>query len=105
MNNFLTFCVKPIAEDITDEINRKMYGKKLFIERTYMKLDTSRIKVVNIKDIASSLDILTRIGANSINDSLRTLDREPVNEAWANERFMTKNYELVKNFKETSEGR
>ena len=105
VNNFLTFCVKPIAEDITDEINRKMYGKKLFIERTYMKLDTSRIKVVNIKDIASSLDILTRIGANSINDSLRTLDREPVNEAWANERFMTKNYELVKNFKETSEGR
>lgn len=104
VNNFLTFCIKPIAEDISDEINRKMYGKERYIERTYMKLDTSRIKVVNIKDIASSLDILTRIGANTINDSLRTLDREQINESWANERFMTKNYELVKNFKQVKGG-
>ena len=26
-NNFLTFCINPIAELLTDEINRKLYGK------------------------------------------------------------------------------
>src|SRR5690606_11584374 len=61
VNNFLTFCVNPVAELLTDEINRKMYGKRLFLERTYMKLDTSRIKAVDIKDVANALDVLLRI--------------------------------------------
>lgn len=103
-NDFLTFRVKPIAEIISDELNRKMYGKESYMIRTYCKLDTSRIKVVDLKDIASSLDILTRIGANSVNDSLRSLGRETINEPWANERFMTKNYELLRRFSEDKKG-
>ena len=95
VNNYLTFCIPPIAEIITDEINRKYYGKKLYLERTYMKLDTSRIKVVDIKDIASSLDILTRIGAYCVDDSLMALGKEPLNTEWSKARFMTKNYENI----------
>lgn len=93
MNNFLTFCVNPIAEILTDEINRKYYGKKAYLERTYVKLDTTRIKAVDIKDIASSLDILTRIGAHSIDDNLRILGMEPLNTEWSKVKWMTKNYE------------
>ncbi len=93
---FLTFCVNPIAELITDEVNRKYYKKKAFLERTYMKLDTSRIRAVDIKDIASALEILTRIGAYSVDDSLKALGMEPLNTDWSKARWMTKNYEEIK---------
>ncbi|WMJ82426.1 phage portal protein [Clostridium sp. MB40-C1] len=95
INNFLMFCINPLAKLISDEVNMKFYSKKDYLERTYMKLDTSRIRVTTLKDIANALDVLTRIGAYTINDNLRTLDKEPINENWANERYMTKNYEKI----------
>lgn len=95
VNNFLTFCVNPLAELLTDEINRKMYGKKAFLEKTYMKLDTSRIRAVDIKDIANALDILVRIGAYSVDDCLKMLDMEPLETEWSKARWMTKNYERI----------
>ena len=98
VDNFLTFCINPLADLLTDEINRKYYGKKLYLDNTHVKLDTTRIKHVDIQDIANAMDILTRIGANSINDNLRILGREKIDEDWANARFMTKNYERIENF-------
>lgn len=95
VNNFLTFCIKPIAKLLSDEINRKLYGKKAFLERTYCKLDTSRIKVVELKDIANALDVLTRIGAYCVDDSLRALGMEPLNTEWSKARWMTKNYQRI----------
>lgn len=104
VDDLLTFCINPLVELIADEINRKYYGKKNYLEKTYVKIDTSKIKNVNIKDIASSLDILFRIGANSLNDNLRALDREEINEDWANERYVTKNYmSIVQASKESNE--
>lgn len=94
-NNFLTFCINPIAELLTDEINRKLYGKEKFLERTYIKLDTSRIKAVDIKDVANALDVLVRIGAYNVDDCLKTLGMEPLNTEWSVARWMTKNYERI----------
>ena len=95
VNNFLTFCVNPLAKLITDEINRKMYGKAAFLERTYIKLDTSRIRAVDITDIAGALDVLLRIGSYSIDDCLKTLGLEPLETEWSQARWITKNYERV----------
>lgn len=99
VNNFLTFCVNPLAELLSDEINRKQYGKKNYLERTYLKIDTSRIRSVDITDIASSLDILLRIGAYSIDDCLITLGLEPLETEWSKKRWMTKNYESIEDSK------
>lgn len=96
VGNFLTFCINPLAELITDEVNRKMYGKKSFLEKTYIKLDTSRIRAVDIKDIANALDVLVRIGAYSIDDCLKMLGMEPLNTTESAARWMTKNYQPVK---------
>lgn len=92
VDNLLTFGVNPLAEILTDEINRKMYGKKSYLERTYMKVDTSNVRAVDIKDIANALDVLTRIGAYCVDDSLQALGLEPLNTDWSKQRFMTKNY-------------
>lgn len=94
-NNFLTFCVNPLAELITDEINRKLYGRKWVLERSYVKLDTSAIRAVDIKDVANALDVLVRIGAYSIDNCLEYLGMEPLGTDWSTQRWMTKNYEPV----------
>lgn len=95
INNLLMFCINPLAKLISDEINMKFYRKADYLNRTYTKLDTSRIRVTTLKDIANALDVLTRIGAYTINDSLRALGKETVNKSYANERYMTKNYEKI----------
>lgn len=96
LNNFLTFCINPIAKLITDEINRKMYGYELYKERTYARLDTSNIKAVDFRDVANSIDLLTRNGALTIDDILRILDKEPLDDDGIGSlRFITKNYEVL----------
>lgn len=95
INNLLMFCINPLAKLISDEINMKFYKKSDYLARTYMKIDTSRLRVTTLKDIANALDVLTRIGAYNINDSLRALDKEPISQSYANERYMTKNYEKI----------
>ena len=82
----------PIAELLTDEINRKLYGKENYLEKTYIKLDTTGIKAVDITDIAGSLDILLRVGAYTVNDCLKTLGLEEIHEDIGSQRWMTKNY-------------
>ncbi|HEM1076597.1 TPA: phage portal protein [Listeria monocytogenes] len=92
VNSFLMFSINPIAEMFTDEGNRKFYGRDSVLERTYMKLDTTRIKVQDIQEIASSMDVLFHIGVNTIDDNLRIIGREPVMSPETQERFVTKNY-------------
>ncbi|EAE9075772.1 phage portal protein [Listeria monocytogenes] len=92
VNSFLMFSINPIAEIFTDEGNRKFYGRDSVLERTYMKLDTTRIKVQDIQEIASSMDVLFHIGVNTIDDNLRMIGREPVMSPETQERFVTKNY-------------
>ena len=101
VNNFLTFCINPLAKLITDEINRKMYGYKLYKERTYAKLDTSNIKAVDLKDIANSIDLLNRNGALTIDDILRALGKEPIGGDIGAMRFITRNLEVLDKVAET----
>jgi HK97 family phage portal protein len=103
-DNFLMFCILPIVELITDEINRKFYTKDDYLDRTYIKIDTSRIKHVDITELATACDIFFRIGANTINDILRYLGREPINEEWADKRYVTKNYESVEDIEKGGDG-
>lgn len=95
VDNLLTFCVNPIAKLIEDEINRKYYKKHNYLQKNYMRVDTSRIRAVHIKDIANALDVLVRIGAYSVDDCLQDLGREPLNTEWSKARWMTKNYEAI----------
>lgn len=95
VNNFLTFPVNSIVKIISDELNRKTHGKQSYLNKTYIKIDTRNIKVVELKDVANALDLLIRTGSFSIDDSLKTLGMEPLDTEWSKARWMTKNYARV----------
>lgn len=97
--NLMTLNINTYAKLYEDEINRKMYGKKNYINGSKAKVDISRIEYINIFDVAGGLDVLTRIGFNH-NYILRLLKEEPINEEWAEEHYITKNYETKKGGKE-----
>lgn len=96
INLYIAFCINPIVETLGKEINRKWFTREEYLGDDYIRIETSNIKVTDLKDIAGSLDILTRIGAFNINDSLRKLGMKTLSDDFANVHFMTKNYEPVK---------
>lgn len=91
-NNFLMFCINPLVELIGAEFNKKMYGKREFLKGSYLKIDTTKIKVTDLNDMATALDKLFAIGALSINDIIEMVGGERIEEDWANKRYVTKNY-------------
>ena len=94
-DNFIMFGINPFAEIVKDEFNRKYYKKQGFLKGNYINIDTLRIKNVDLSKMASAGDLLFRTGVNSINDNLEMLGRETIKEAWANEHYITKNYQSV----------
>ncbi|HEL8334701.1 phage portal protein [Listeria monocytogenes] len=91
-NNFLTFCINPIIEQIENELNRKLFTKEEYLAGSCIKISTDRIKAFDLKDIAGSMEVLVRIGAFSVNDVLEFIGKERIDEAWADEHIITKNY-------------
>lgn len=96
-DNFLMFGINPIAKLITTELNRKIYGKESYLNRTYVKMNTQKIRDVDLEKLSKSADLLFRIGVNSIDDNLTMLGKEPLNEEWSKEHYVTKNYQSVLN--------
>lgn len=94
-DNFISFCINPLAEQIADEINRKLYGRNQVLKHTYCKVKTDHIRNYDITKLATSAELLSRIGAWSLNDILRYLDQEPLDEDWADKHIMSKNYALI----------
>lgn len=95
-DNFMAFCIRPWAELLEKEINRKYYGINDFLEKTYLKIDLSLIKEMSLKDIAYVIDMLTRNGVNTLNDNLRLLGKEEENEI-GDLRFITLNLATIDN--------
>lgn len=96
MDNLLTFCINPLAETLQDEVNRKYFGKRDYLARTYIRINTSMIRAHDLKSIASALETLLRIGAYTVDDCLRALGMEPLETEWSQTRFITKNYHSIK---------
>lgn len=104
IDQLLTFCIDPLVDMIQEEINRKRNGYAGFSQGTYLKIDTKCIKHVDLLSVATAIDKLIGSGAFCINDIRKAVGDEPINEAWANQHFITKNYETVESALTALEG-
>lgn len=93
IDSFIMFALNPVAETFADEINRKVYKRDNYIKRSYMQIDTSLIKLIDLTELANSLDKLFAIGGVTVNEVLEALGKNPISEKWADERWITKNYQ------------
>ncbi len=92
VDQLLTFCIDPLVDMIQEEINRKRNGYAGFSQGTYLKIDTKTMKHVDLLSVSTAIDKLISSGAFCVND-IRELVGEPViEEPWAYEHFITRNY-------------
>lgn len=104
VDQLLTFCVDPLCDMLQEEINRKRSGYQGFSQGTYTKIDTKTIKHVDLLGVASAVDKLIGSGSFCINDIRKAVGDEPIDEPWANQHFITKNYETVEQALKSLEG-
>ena len=95
-DQFLSFCIDPlVCSTIETEINRKRNGLEGLRQGNYVRIDTSRIKHIDLLDAAGSIDKLLSSGVECVNDIRALLGQTLINEPWAWQHFMTKNYAAV----------
>lgn len=94
-DNFLTFCIDPIVDMISEEINRKRYGKTFVLKGTFIRIDTTCIKHIDIFAIAEKIDKLVSTGMYSIDGLRRKVKDIALNEEWSGKHWITKNYSEI----------
>lgn len=103
IDEMLTFCIDPLIELLTDEMTSKIFEKYQVINGSYVKFDTKAIKHIDLLDVATSIDKLISSGFTCINDLRQVCGMDIIDEPWAWQFFMTKNYstieELIKELK------
>ncbi|MCT8978661.1 phage portal protein [Clostridium sp. CX1] len=98
-DNFLTFCIDPIVDMISEEANRKRFGKNAFLKGSYLKVDTTCIKHSDIFSISEAFDKLVASGGYSIDELRIKVGDTPLNMPWSRKHWMTKNYQDIENLK------
>lgn len=91
-DNFVNFGVRPWADVIETEVNRKLYGGTMVAAGTKFKIQTNTILVYSAEKFANSAEALFRIGTYSTNDVRRKLGEERIDEDWADQRYVSLNY-------------
>lgn len=94
-NDFITFAVSPYFELLEDGFNISLVGKKDYLNGEYVKFNRTNLNHRDIIDSANGIDKLTADGfsRNEIND---IIGMPYIDEEWANEHNLTKNYANVK---------
>lgn len=101
---FLTSSVIPVATMIASEANRKIYGRDLVFAGTYITANTAAVRYNDIFDVANPIDKLVGSGAFCINDVRRRLGETVIEEPWAWQHWMTKNYSSVEDLLTEADG-
>lgn len=101
-NDFITFAVDPYFELLEDGLNVSLVGKKSYLKGEYVMFNRTNITHRDVLDSGTGIDKLTanRFSRNEINKFLRL---PHIDEDWADEHNLTKNYGNVKGGAEEDE--
>ena len=95
VDQLLTFCIDPLADMLSEEINRKRNRYEGFSQGTKLKIYTKTIKHIDLLSVSGSIDKLISSGGFCINDIRIAVGEEPIDEPWAWKHYITKNYASV----------
>jgi HK97 family phage portal protein len=92
MDELLTVCIDPLVDLLQAEINRKRYGKEAFLADTYLRIDTTCIKHIDIFDVATAADKLISDSLYNVDELRKKLGDAPLNTWWSKGYGRTANY-------------
>lgn len=95
MNDLITFGASPIIEIINDGVNAWAFTEDEFLAGEKVCMNQTTLKHVDVLDVAVQIDKLFADGF-SHNDICGFIGINGVDEPWADEHHITKNYENVK---------
>ncbi|MER2226131.1 MAG: phage portal protein [Carnobacterium sp.] len=96
---FVNYPVRSLADNLQNEINRKYYKKANVLNGNKLKIQTNTINTHDPVEFANAAEAFFRIGAYSTNMILEKTGEEPIDEDWADEHYVTKNYERTDDLK------
>ena len=94
---YLSICIDPLADMISEELTRKYYGFDGWSKGNYIEVDTSCIKYVDILEVADKVDKAIASGLCNIDELRKRVRLNPLNTDFSTCHFITKNYELAEN--------
>lgn len=94
-NTFLTTCIDPIANMLSEELTKKTISFDRWLKGDRMIVDTSNIKHSDVIDVASNVDKLIASGVCSVDEIRSMVGLNPLNEDFSNSHFLTKNYDYI----------
>lgn len=95
INDFITTTIDTYFEFLEDGFNISLVGKESYLNGEYIKFNRLNINHKDLIDKASGWDKLISNGF-SFNQLSNFLGLPEINEEWANEHYITKNYANVK---------
>lgn len=101
---FLTFCIDPLADMISEEITGKTGTFKDWNGgKNFVRVDTTRIKHFDLFDAAQDADKLLSCGIYSIDELREKCDEQPLGTEFGSKHWVTKNYTDVENMQTSTE--
>lgn len=92
---YLSICIDPIADMISEEYTRKYYSFDDWKKGDYVKVDTSCINHIDILEVAEKVDKAIASGLCNIDELRKRVDLTPLNTEFSKKHFITKNYEVA----------
>ena len=93
---YLTTCIEPIADMISEELTRKTSTFTRWKKGDKIKVDTSNITHVDIFEVGDYVDKMISSGTLSIDEVREKLDFEKLNTEFSSKHFITKNFTDLK---------
>jgi len=104
LDQFLTFCIDPLADMLREEIVRKTIGQAGIAKGYDLIIDTSAVKHIDVLSAANNIDKLIGSGVFCVNEILKLLGSPIIDEAWAWRHFVTRNYMTFEEAMKPAEG-
>lgn len=94
--DFFTFAIIPILQILEDGLNARIIPKNDYLKGEYIAFNRWNMKHMDIIEASSGMDKLFSNGF-SHNEICGFLNVPKLNEKWADEHYITKNYDLAEN--------
>ena len=94
---FLSICIDPLADMISEELTRKYYSYEQWKKGNRIMVDTSCINHIDILEVADKADKAISSGIASIDELRNRLNMLELGTEFSTSHFITKNYELAEN--------